>query len=290
MPLFHLEHYIEGKYIKYNSNSGFVRDDMRLTPQVRPLGPRGRGHPPEALKPVERPFTPCQSCQPLRSLPSETGPLSLSFPLNNASVQRGSPAPRAELPCPSLGVVAGLCPHSPQLSHHPFLPVSPQAFSHFTFERSGHQLIVVDIQGVGDLYTDPQIHTEKGTDFGDGNLGRWGKPARFHGDLTPFKSPSSLYTQEKQAKSACGLCQGGGGGTWACDAPTSAWSCPPRHKAEPRRQHRCSVRRCPGHGALLLLPRLQPHLQEHGPRALRPLAQRAGCREPEHQTAGGCPV
>ncbi|KAG8145639.1 putative Eukaryotic elongation factor 2 kinase protein [Naja naja] len=44
------------------------------------------------------------------------------------------------------------------------------AFSHFTFERSGHQLIIVDIQGVGDLYTDPQIHTESGTDFGDGNL------------------------------------------------------------------------------------------------------------------------
>uniref|UniRef100_A0A4X1TV64 Alpha-type protein kinase domain-containing protein n=1 Tax=Sus scrofa TaxID=9823 RepID=A0A4X1TV64_PIG len=84
-PLFHLEHYIEGKYIKYNSNSGFVRDDnVRLT---------------------------------------------------------------------------------------------PQAFSHFTFERSGHQLIVVDIQGVGDLYTDPQIHTERGTDFGDGNLGRPGQPA-----------------------------------------------------------------------------------------------------------------
>lgn len=34
-PLFHLEHYIEGQYIKYNSNSGFVRDDnIRLTPQV----------------------------------------------------------------------------------------------------------------------------------------------------------------------------------------------------------------------------------------------------------------
>ncbi|XP_004692137.1 PREDICTED: eukaryotic elongation factor 2 kinase [Condylura cristata] len=87
-PLFHLEHYIEGKYIKYNSNSGFVRDDdMRLT---------------------------------------------------------------------------------------------PQAFSHFTFERSGHQLIVVDIQGVGDLYTDPQIHTETGTDFGDGNLGVRGMALFFH--------------------------------------------------------------------------------------------------------------
>ncbi|XP_008059959.1 eukaryotic elongation factor 2 kinase isoform X2 [Carlito syrichta] len=87
-PLFHLEHYIEGKYIKYNSNSGFVRDDnIRLT---------------------------------------------------------------------------------------------PQAFSHFTFERSGHQLIVVDIQGVGDLYTDPQIHTEMGTDFGDGNLGVRGMALFFH--------------------------------------------------------------------------------------------------------------
>ncbi|XP_059752000.1 eukaryotic elongation factor 2 kinase [Balaenoptera ricei] len=87
-PIFHLEHYIEGKYIKYNSNSGFVRDDnMRLT---------------------------------------------------------------------------------------------PQAFSHFTFERSGHQLIVVDVQGVGDLYTDPQIHTERGTDFGDGNLGVRGMALFFH--------------------------------------------------------------------------------------------------------------
>ena len=78
-PLFHLEHYIEGNYIKYNSNAGFVEDlNMRLT---------------------------------------------------------------------------------------------PHAFSHFTFEYSDHQLIVVDIQGVGDLYTDPQIHTAKGTEYGEGNLG-----------------------------------------------------------------------------------------------------------------------
>lgn len=76
-PLFHLEHFIEGEYIKYNSNSGFV-DDKRCT---------------------------------------------------------------------------------------------PQAFSHFTFECSNHELMVVDVQGVGDLYTDPQIHTAKGDDYGDGNLG-----------------------------------------------------------------------------------------------------------------------
>ena len=31
-----------------------------------------------------------------------------------------------------------------------------------SFGRSGHELIVVDVQGVGDLYTDPQIHTATG--------------------------------------------------------------------------------------------------------------------------------
>ncbi|XP_069066399.1 eukaryotic elongation factor 2 kinase isoform X3 [Pleurodeles waltl] len=116
-PLYHLEHFIEGKYIKYNSNSGFVKDDnIRLT---------------------------------------------------------------------------------------------PQAFSHFTFERSAHQLIVVDIQGVGDLYTDPQIHTESGTDFGDGNLGVRGMALFFYSHacnkickcmgLTPFDhSPT-----EKAALDRC---------------------------------------------------------------------------------------
>ena len=69
-PLFHVEHFIDGDYIKYNSNSGFVDDKC------------------------------CRQ--------------------------------------------------------------TPQAFSHFTFERSGHELIVVDVQGVGDLYTDPQIHTAEG--------------------------------------------------------------------------------------------------------------------------------
>jgi len=89
-PLFHIEHYIDGEYIKYNSNSGFVEDKT----------------------------THCRK--------------------------------------------------------------TPQAFSHFTFERSGHQVVVVDIQGVGDLYTDPQIHTAAGEEYGDGNLGTKGMALFFH--------------------------------------------------------------------------------------------------------------
>ncbi|CAH8468557.1 unnamed protein product, partial [Dicrocoelium dendriticum] len=57
---------------------------------------------------------------------------------------------------------------------------TPQAFSHFTFERSGHRLLVVDIQGVGDLYTDPQIHTSDGVGYSDGNLGPRGMALFFH--------------------------------------------------------------------------------------------------------------
>lgn len=115
-PLYHLEHFIDGKYIKYNSNSGFVEDaHIRFT---------------------------------------------------------------------------------------------PQAFSHFTFESSNHDLIVVDIQGVGDLYTDPQIHTALGTDYGDGNLGVKGFALFFSSHicndvckslgLTQFDlAPSETKCQEK---------------------------------------------------------------------------------------------
>lgn len=48
---------------------------------------------------------------------------------------------------------------------------TPQAFSHFTFHESEGREMVVDVQGVGDLYTDPQFHTHDGEEYGEGNLG-----------------------------------------------------------------------------------------------------------------------
>eukprot|EP00121_Abeoforma_whisleri_P002748 Awhi_evm1s2472 len=51
---------------------------------------------------------------------------------------------------------------------------TPQAFSHFTYESSQKVILVCDIQGVGDMYTDPQLHSCNGEGFGKGNLGARG--------------------------------------------------------------------------------------------------------------------
>ncbi|VDQ14246.1 unnamed protein product, partial [Trichobilharzia regenti] len=80
------------------------------------------------------------------------------------------------------------------------------AFSHFTFERSGHRLIVVDIQGVGNLWTDPQIHTFDGKSYGDGNLGIRGMALFFHTHrcnplcVALALSPFDLPDNEKYSK------------------------------------------------------------------------------------------
>lgn len=48
---------------------------------------------------------------------------------------------------------------------------TPSAFSHFTYCFTDGDKLVCDIQGVGDLYTDPQIHCRDTKRFGQGNLG-----------------------------------------------------------------------------------------------------------------------
>eukprot|EP00658_Telonema_sp_P-2_P081838 TRINITY_DN8495_c0_g2_i5.p1 TRINITY_DN8495_c0_g2~~TRINITY_DN8495_c0_g2_i5.p1 ORF type:complete len:659 (-),score=157.74 TRINITY_DN8495_c0_g2_i5:352-2328(-) len=61
-------------------------------------------------------------------------------------------------------------------THELLVRQTPQAFSHFSWQESGGELIIVDIQGVGDLYTDPQIHTRTTADdaSASANLGQRG--------------------------------------------------------------------------------------------------------------------
>ena len=51
--------------------------------------------------------------------------------------------------------------------------LTPQAFSAFSFYASEGDVLVCDVQGVGDLYTDPQLHSADES-RGDGDLGRRG--------------------------------------------------------------------------------------------------------------------
>jgi Alpha-kinase family len=51
---------------------------------------------------------------------------------------------------------------------------TPQAFSHFTFVESKGEVLICDIQGVSDIYTDPAIHTADKKHYGTGNLGHRG--------------------------------------------------------------------------------------------------------------------
>lgn len=49
-----------------------------------------------------------------------------------------------------------------------------EAFSHLSIEESGGSMLVCDLQGVNDFFTDPQIHTEDGKGLGMGNMGQEG--------------------------------------------------------------------------------------------------------------------
>jgi elongation factor 2 kinase len=43
---------------------------------------------------------------------------------------------------------------------------TPQAFSHFSWEESGHRILICDLQGVGDKWTDPQVLSSDGKGYG----------------------------------------------------------------------------------------------------------------------------
>ena len=65
-----------------------------------------------------------------------------------------------------------LLPHEKEQRRKLFL--AAEAFSHFTLVESGGSMLVCDLQGVNDFFTDPQIHTEDGKGLGMGNMAQEG--------------------------------------------------------------------------------------------------------------------
>jgi myosin-heavy-chain kinase len=61
-----------------------------------------------------------------------------------------------------------------QLERHQRLFLVAEAFSHFTWAWSNGKILVCDLQGINDLFTDPQILTSDDEGFGMGNMGREG--------------------------------------------------------------------------------------------------------------------
>ena len=51
-----------------------------------------------------------------------------------------------------------------------YIRMTPQAFSHFSWHHTGGRKLVMDVQGVGDIYTDPQIISAEGGRYGIGGL------------------------------------------------------------------------------------------------------------------------
>jgi hypothetical protein len=88
---------------------------------------------------------------------------------------------------------------------------TPQAFSHFTFEVTAGAAMCTDVQGVEDLFTDPEIQSLVGTDFGEGNLGPKGmamffKTHRCNAVCAALGlHPVALHPSELTADAAAGL-------------------------------------------------------------------------------------
>ncbi|KEG06095.1 myosin heavy chain kinase A [Trypanosoma grayi] len=66
------------------------------------------------------------------------------------------------------------CRTSSQIQKRAHMFHIAEAFSHFTLVESGGSMLLCDLQGVNDLLTDPQIHTEDGKGMGLGNMGHEG--------------------------------------------------------------------------------------------------------------------
>ena len=152
-----VEEFLFGKYTKFNSNNGYVRG--RRKPQM--------------------------SLEPILEDPEEALNMALHSPRHGIHIDHGTRYYRNDTHYSGLqeepGEVRSYEP-SPACNFHSIREEDiPQAFSHFTFEKSGGQIIVVDLQGVLGYnkrggrefaFTDPAIHSSRSMVIGEGGFGR----------------------------------------------------------------------------------------------------------------------
>ena len=111
---YHMEAFIDGEYIKHNSNAGYVADESQAGVSRRT--PQCFSH-----------FTYVYRGRKV----AENFPVDFSL----SAIE------------PKFSIIT------------------------FRFIESNFKFMIVDIQGVQDIYTDPQIHTIDGKGYGEGNLG-----------------------------------------------------------------------------------------------------------------------
>jgi elongation factor 2 kinase len=182
-PLFAIEDAIEGDYVKYNSNSGAVL--FGSAGQVGDgLGGGGGGGDGVDATSTASTATATASLPPSAAATATRG-AGGGMASASASASRLRMASSSSLGAGGGGaaaVAAAARLREQQQQQHQkqtrreerrrdVLRNTPQAFSHFTYVYTQGRRIVTDVQGVADLYTDPQVHSLDGRGYGDGNLG-----------------------------------------------------------------------------------------------------------------------
>jgi hypothetical protein len=146
--------------VKYNSNSGFVATQPLPQP------------PPSSRAPDSSNATTAAAAAADLLLSSSNGTsnnISSKFNDSGSSSPSGSPKKQQQQQplARQLSKQLSLSRQSSGLSEVNNIRHTPQAFSHFTYAFTQGTALCVDIQGVADLYTDPQIHTLDGQGYGE---------------------------------------------------------------------------------------------------------------------------
>eukprot|EP01051_Picozoa_sp_SAG22_P005306 SAG22_NODE_311_length_12629_cov_20.911891_1_plen_628_part_10 len=137
-----VEAFIDGAYIKHNNNSGYVGMD-HMSGRQQPTADRS-------------PVAPGDPTRITSSDSPDTGASGVAGGGTSENTSSNSSASSAR----GMAVVG-----TKQMR------MTPHALSYFSWHYTEGKEMLCDVQGVEDLYTDPQMHSVEGLEYGEGNLG-----------------------------------------------------------------------------------------------------------------------